>query len=129
MASKDGELNWGGLLTGLVVLGLGVLFLLREFGVTKWSFLVHGWWALLVVVLGLAKLLSARGAKKVGEGVTLTLLGVWLFVVHTGQYGLTYGNSWPLVLVAVGAGMMARAIARHWIPDRASFRPREGHHA
>ena len=129
MMSKSGELNWGGLFTGLVVLGLGVLFLLRELGVTKWNFLVEGWWALLLVVLGLARLLSARRAKRVGEGVTLTLLGAWLFVAHTGQFGLTYGTSWPLVLVAIGAGMMARAIARHWIPDHASFHPREGHHA
>lgn len=129
MALKEGELNWGGIFIGLLLVGLGVLFLLRELHVTTGSILIGGWWALLIVALGLSKLLRPHRAKHVGEGVMLAILGAWLFLAHTERYGLSYENSWPLVLVAVGAGMVARALAQRWLPDRVWVRTREDHHA
>jgi len=127
MTCTDRKHSWGGLTTGLVLLGLGVLFLLRELRVLTGPIFVSGWWALLVVVLGLAKAVRPRRAKDVGEGVTLTLIGAWLYLAHTGYQGFTYHSTWPLVLVAAGAGMVARTIASQWLPDR-RFWSREDRH-
>jgi len=127
MTCTDRRCNWGGLTMGLVLLGLGVVFLLRELGVVSGSIFISGWWALLVAGLGLAKAVQARQAKDVGGGVTLTLIGAWLYVAHTGYHGFSYHNSWPLVLVAVGAGMVARTIANQWMPDRSVWSREERH--
>ena len=118
MSYSEGGCNWGGLTTGLVLLALGVFFLLRELGVVAGTIFVSGWWAALVVLVGLAKLVRPRRAKDIGGGVTLTLIGVWLYMAHTGTWGFSYHSTWPLALVAVGAGMMARTIAHQWMPDR-----------
>jgi hypothetical protein len=127
MRHTDRNHGWGGLVAGLVLLGLGVVFLLRELGVLTGSIFVSGWWALLVVVLGLAKAVRPRHAKDVGEGVTLALIGVWLYLAHTGYQGFSYHSTWPLVLVAVGAGMVARTIANRWLPDRRIWSREERH--
>lgn len=127
MTYKDRRCSWGGLAIGLVLLGLGVVLLLREFGVIAGSIFVPGWWALLIVALGVAKLIGARRGTSVGEGVTLTLIGAWLYMAHTGFHGFTYGKSWPLILAAIGAGMVARAIANLWMSDRGTCSQEERH--
>ncbi len=127
MTGTDRRRNWGGLTVGLVLIALGLLFLLREFEVITGSIFIHGWWALLVAGVGLAKLVGSRQAKDLGGGVTLTLIGAWLYLAHTGNLGFTYGNSWPLILVAVGAGMVTRTIASHWMPDRTCWTRGERH--
>lgn len=127
MTNRDRRRNWGGLTVGLVLLGLGVILLLRELGVITGSIFIPGWWALPIVALGVAKLIGARRGKSVGEGVTLTLIGAWLYLAQSGFHGFTYGNSWPLVLVAIGAGMVARAIANPWMSDRGDSYQEERH--
>ena len=129
MTSGESRTNWSGVATGLIVLGLGVVFLLQELGVLRGEIFFTGWWALLLVVLGLAKLVRPRRAKDVGGGVTLALIGVWLYLAHGRAYGLSFENSWPLALVAVGAGMVARSVALQWLPDRVGGQPRGGRHA
>lgn len=120
--------NWGSLFVGLLLLTLGVVFLGREMGWIGPVSLFDGWWALILVVAGLAKLVQASRAKDVGGGVTLTLLGAWLFAAHTGWQGLRYHNSWPLALVAVGAGMVVRALAQQWMTDRVFSAGEEDRH-
>lgn len=127
MTCTEGKRSWGGLTTGLLLLALGVFFLLRELNVLTGSIFFSGWWAALVVALGLAELVRARRAKDVGEGVTMTLIGVWLYCAHTGAFDFSYHSTWPLVLVAVGGGMVARTVASRWMPDR-RFGSREDRH-
>ena len=127
MTGRDRKCNWGGLTVGLVLVGFGVLLLLHKLGVVTGSIFIPGWWALPIIALGLAKTVRARRGKDAGEGVTLTLIGAWLYAAHTGYRGLDYGNSWPLILVAIGAGMVARAIANQWMTDRGTA-PREERH-
>jgi hypothetical protein len=52
----------GGLVAGIVLLSLGLLFLLANLGILD-SRLMHTWWPLLLIVLGLAKLLRSRGVE------------------------------------------------------------------
>jgi hypothetical protein len=127
MTVRDRRRNWGGLTVGLVLVGFGVLLLLHKLGVVTGSIFIPGWWALPIIALGLAKTVRARRGKDVGEGVSMTLIGAWLYVAQTGYRDLSYHNSWPLILVALGAGMVARAIANQWMTDRETA-PREERH-
>jgi len=105
--SKD-ALGWG-----LFLVALGVVFLLVQVDLLPRHVLRSWWtwWPAVLILIGLAKLVRPRGPEDVGTGVTMSLFGVWFFANQNEWYGLGWGNSWPLALVAVGAGMIARAIA------------------
>ncbi len=68
------------------------------------------WWPLIPVVFGVAKILGWQSADAVGSGVTWTLMGFWFLASVEGWYGLTWRNSWPLALAAIGTGMVVKAV-------------------
>ena len=90
---------------GMFLIALGVLFLLERMGIPGLAN-PGSWWPLILVVVGLTSLVGGR----VGSALTMMLLGGWFFAVTNGWHGLTYVNSWPLVLVAVGVGMVVKAL-------------------
>src|SRR5437899_2650381 len=113
----DVERDWGRLGWGLLLMLLGALFMLERYGwIPEWS--SFHWWPLIVMFIGLWRLIRPTRARHVGSGVTLLLLGGWFLAASNDWHGLDWHNSWPLALVAVGAGMVARAIAARWLPDR-----------
>ena len=50
--------------------------------------------------------MSADGAR---SGVWLILVGLWGLVNEWRLFGLTYGTSWPLLVMASGAMMVWRS--------------------
>jgi hypothetical protein len=44
------------------------------------------------------------------SGAWLVIIGVWLQLIRLHAFGLNYGNSWPLILIASGAGITLRAL-------------------
>lgn len=114
----EGNRDWRRLVWGLVFIGVGFFLLLERMdALPAWA--NHSeWWPTLVIALGVVVLLTARGAENVGTGVFVSLMGVWVLLVMNRMYGLSWYNSWPLVLVAAGASSVARAIAATWLPDR-----------
>lgn len=101
---------------GLALIGVGVMFLAHQ---TRW--LTLAWmtenWGLLVVGMGILRILTARDAHRIGNGVSMALFGGWFWVATTHWMGLTWYNSWPLALVATGSGILARGLANLFLPD------------
>lgn len=91
-------------LTGMTVLGLalvalGVILLIGDFD--------YGWewqnlWPLLIVVVGLGTLVGAESTDHRRRGLILVGIGGWFLVNTMGLWGLHFGNSWPLILLAIG---------------------------
>jgi fucose permease len=113
MRERDGGKQTDGLVWGLLLIGMGVCFMLMMYNVLPNDFLQE-WWALFVIAAGLGSLVTARNPKSLGSGVTTLGTGCWLLVASNGWYGLGWARSWPLVLVAVGLGSLARALAGLW---------------
>jgi hypothetical protein len=100
------EMSWwtSGWIAGLVLIGLGVLFLLRNFGVP----LPDNWWTVFLVLPGLGALwtawrmyqhegrLSRAATGSAVAGCLLLVLGISFF------FGFDWGNLWPLILIALG---------------------------
>lgn len=104
MAQDEGIRSTKKVVWGIFLIALGGLFLMERFG--TWSFAgVAEWWPLILVVVGITHLIERR----VGSALTMILLGAWFLAVTSGWLGLTYGNSWSLVLVVVGAGIVVKA--------------------
>ena len=89
----------GTLFVGLVLIGLGAIFLLHA------QDAMHVWWPMVVVLLGVAKL-----TRNLWSGLWLIAIGAWLQAIQLHVWNLTYGNSWPLLLIALGAVITVRAL-------------------
>ena len=110
--------DWRRLIWGVVLMLYGGLFIAERFGVLPPWAIEFRWWPLIVITIGLSKFILPRSADDVGSGVTLTMLGMWFLLVSNEWFGLDWMNSWPLALVAAGAGMVVRSLAGFWLPDQ-----------
>lgn len=108
--------DWqGSLAWGLGLVAVGTIILLQYFDVVPFR-MWRDWWPFIIIAIGLTQLLLARGPQNIGGGLSLALLGVWFLMAANRMYGLTWANSWPLALVASGAGMVARSVAAGFFP-------------
>ena len=107
------EIIWG-----LFLIGVGVILLLGRLGIADYSWSFRSLWPLFIVAIGVSKLFHR---KTVWSGLWMIILGAWFQAVTVHFHGLTYGSSWPLLLVILGAGTIMRTIV-----DSARRRDREG---
>ena len=104
---------------GVSLIAAGVMLMLHFTGYLQWGMWTV-WWPGIVVFMGFVQTLTARSARKLGSGVTLMGIGAWLLVASNGWYGLTWHNSWPLSLVAIGLGTLVRAITSSFMRSTGS---------
>jgi hypothetical protein len=111
IAGRSGSVGFG-----LILIALGVVLWLEQQGLIPDGFWRHGWpW--LIVLLAMIQIATARSASRLGDGVSFALLGGWLLMVESHWHGLTWRNSWPLALAAMGVGIVTHAIAGLFMPD------------
>lgn len=95
------------LFTGLLLIGIGGIFLLDQLDFASVGHLVRKWWPMILVMMGVPKLLRPT---TIWSGLWMITIGAWLQIAHLRLWGLTYRTSWPLLLIALGAGMALRAM-------------------
>lgn len=107
----------GRVASGLIILALGALMLLDRHD--AWGFnAMRVFPGLVLVLIGMVRLLAgdeqrARHRPRSG-GVWLVLVGAWLIASQTHAFGLEFGNSWPILIVAWGVLIVVRELSgRH----------------
>jgi hypothetical protein len=95
---------------GIFLMALGTVFLLTEFDLIQ---LKSIWrlWPLGMIIPGAGMLFS--GKKEWGMGVMLILQGAWFLAIQYGWMGLTWRNSWPLMVITIGIGIVVDALTPH----------------
>jgi hypothetical protein len=125
----DARVMWGLQLSGrsgrfamgVILIALGTLALLAQQGIIAHEFWRHGWpW--IIIFIASVQVATARSAQRLADGVCFGLIGVWLLLVETHWRGLTYSNSWPLTLVAVGTAHVVKALAGSFLPEGSRVR-------
>ena len=107
----------GGLAFGLILVGIGVVLLLEQQGLIAKGFWLYSWpWFL--IIPSAVQLATARTASRVGSAVLFGLFGCWFIMVQSHWHGLAWANSWPLNLVAIGASIVAQAVAGVFLPEK-----------
>ena len=108
---QEGGLGW---LIGLVFIGIGVFYLLYEFGYVS---ALQNWWALFLLLPGIGTLSAALGGYRRNGGhwtpeVTLPFIGGLLFLSLTAVFlfDLKYNWLWPLFLIAAGLLLVASSL-------------------
>jgi predicted membrane protein len=99
----------GRLVAGALLVFLGVLFLLDNFGVMDAGDIFR-WWPLLLVGIGLTKLLAPTRPEDHAGGLVLLLVGTAFFLraLHLPWFRMRL--VWPAVLVVLGALLIYRAL-------------------
>jgi hypothetical protein len=109
--------SWGRGVTGGVLIALGVAFLLMNFGLWHYGS-VNRLWPLVFFVIALGQLASPT-PRRVGSAAFFVVLGFWFFGCLNNWYGMSYMNSWPLLLVGSGLDMLlSGALTRFANRDR-----------
>ncbi|MCU1246580.1 MAG: transrane protein [Acidobacteria bacterium] len=104
---KEQKIDSDSLWWGLILIGFGVMLLLGRLGITDFGSLMHRFWPMFVIFLGVSRLFKRRS---LWSGLWLITIGLWLQISTLGLFGLDFRSSWPLLLVALGAGMVVRTL-------------------
>jgi hypothetical protein len=96
----------GALVTGLVLIGVGTIFLFDRLGVADLHYIIRRFWPMIFVVIGSANLLN----RHLWPGLWFITFGAWMQIAHLRLFGVTFASSWPLLLIVFGAGIIARAL-------------------
>lgn len=105
--TSSARVDRGKLAGGLILLAVGILFLADRFDLADFGWMVHRYWPMIIVAVGIPKLFDTR---TVWGGLWLIAVGAWLQATVLHVNGLTFSNSWPLLLIALGGGMVARSL-------------------
>ena len=97
-------------LWGLLLVGLGLAFLLDKMNIVEIQSLWH-YAPLLLVVIGINQTIGYPSGREFANGLWTVFIGLWLFAVLEGLFGLTFRNSWPLFIIISGITMAVRPIA------------------
>jgi predicted membrane protein len=98
--------RYQGLIPGAVLLAVGAIFLLNNFGLIRaWRF--WQFWPLILIFAGLVKL--ADPCRR-AWGVVLVVFGALLQLNELGYGHFSWGEMWPLILIAAGAMAMWSAL-------------------
>ncbi len=87
--------------TGLLLIGIGSIFLLDRFALVNVDSVLQ-FWPFILSAFGVARMAEARSNRQVARGGFMVFLGFWLYASIENLWGLDFENSWPLVLIALG---------------------------
>src|SRR5690349_12117274 len=106
MNAEDRRPRMKAVVWGVFLIGFGSAIMLDRLGVVSLPSLGKIW-PVILFVIATTRFMAGR----VGSGVTNVLLGLWLLGCTTHWNGFTFETTWPMALVAVGAGLVIRALS------------------
>ena len=101
----------GKVVTGLVVITVGVMLLLDRTG--QYDFHLSGrLWPFLLILIGAARLAEGAWDRTRGWVTALWLIyvGGWGLVNEWHLFGFDYDTSWPLLVIGVGLLIVGRSL-------------------
>jgi hypothetical protein len=94
---------------GLLVVGMGVLFLLDNLDILNFRHAV-GFWPLVFIVAGCAALFGNGPRSGNYMGGVLIAIGVVMILGRLGFFYIRWGTLWPLVMIALGGLVLYRSM-------------------
>lgn len=107
---------FSGMTGGLILILLGVLFLLATMDYISWG----NWWKYFLMGLGVILILEAiiRSASPLyRKDITGKLIGGFVLIFIGGSFVIGWSNWWPLILIAVGVGILLSSLWKAKRPE------------
>jgi predicted membrane protein len=98
-----------GMVAALIIITVGVILLLDRMGIIDGGDLFK-FWPMLLVAGGLSHLLRPDEGGKVG-GALMVAVGVLFQLKNLGIIRLDWSTAWPILIIAVGAALLWRALS------------------
>lgn len=98
-----------GLVFGLLLLSVGLLFTLDNLGVFDAGRL-RDYWPVLLVAMGLPALIAPKDAGDPAWGVTLVSLGVFFQLQRLDVIDWSLWDVWPILLILAGVAILAGSL-------------------
>ncbi|HKQ57406.1 MAG TPA: DUF5668 domain-containing protein [Candidatus Eisenbacteria bacterium] len=105
MTNGKGGDRAGQVFFGLILMAAGVVLWLDQLDVIEMRS-VFRYWPLVMVFFGISSIIAPREKRDVGGGASMIVIGLWVLACTRDWYGLSFSNSWPVIAVAIGAGMI-----------------------
>lgn len=83
----------------------GTMLLLNNFDVIEIGSIWRSW-PLIVIAIGIYRLVRAESIEKIGSGVWWIFLGAWLHISFNHIWGLSFRDTWPMIIVAWGISIL-----------------------
>jgi predicted membrane protein len=86
---------------GVVLIGLGVLFLLDQLGQLDARDLISRYWPVIFIIIGVS-ILIGNNFKNAGGGVFFILFGAFFLLVRLRIFHYSLWHYWPVLIIALG---------------------------
>ena len=98
-----------GIVSGLLLIAVGVLYILNIFGIVAFEYSLDGWWTLFIILPSLYGLFTSR--DKVGNLIGLSI-GVYLLLAARDiiEYGIIWKLFIPTVIILLGIKLICKSI-------------------
>jgi len=97
------------LIAGGLLLLVGALFVLQNFGLVRAGQL-GDYWPLFLVWIGLTRMLGPARARHFASGLVILALGVFFQLDRLDVIWVPVRHFWPLLLIVVGFGLIADSL-------------------
>jgi len=94
---------------GVLVIGLGLLFLLDNLGFINVRYTFR-FWPTILIIFGLLKISQGRTRSGYVVGGVMVLLGVIWTLKAMGFFYVNWSMLWPLVIIGVGVAVVSRSL-------------------
>jgi hypothetical protein len=108
MNDERRPLDSGGLVAGILLIAVGTMFLLDRIGYIDFHMTLTDYWPMALVLFGASRFLN--GPRRRMSGVWMIIIGLWLQAINLHWWDMTFASSWPLLVIAIGAMMVVRAV-------------------
>ncbi len=92
---------------GIFLIVIGGLMLLNRFDIFNTGSVWH-FWPVIFIAVGFARLADAQETHEYRNAVFWLFIGSWFLINELHLLGLSYHNSWPILLIGWGVGMLTR---------------------
>jgi predicted membrane protein len=103
---------------GLLVVGMGVLFLLDNLDILNFRHAI-GFWPLAFIVAGCVALFGNGSRSSNYMGGVLVAIGALMIAGRMGFFYISWGTLWPLVMIALGGLVLFRSLGPGRVARRA----------
>lgn len=95
---------------GIILIVLGSFFMLDRLDMIN-ARDYYQYWPGLIALAGVICVVRAQQLSEVLNGFMQIGIAAWLYAVTQRMYGLTWSNSWPLFVIAVGVSIVIKYFA------------------
>src|SRR5579871_2525330 len=102
----------GLMFAGVIIIALGVILLLNQFGLLPHGIILHFWPTVLITV-GIIKLLAGDHMPDRVIGAVLIGFGAVWQTNALGLTHITWGQAWPVFIILVGVLFIVHSMSEH----------------